>query len=121
MKADLSSRRLLHEYFGKRDVVNTLVDRIAPLFKGRVSGFTTMTRLGNRRGDNTAMVQIGLLVKPERTGTLTPERAASGEVSVAKKPAAAKPAAKTAAKVEATTETKTTAKAAPKRKAAATK
>ena len=66
----VETRRLLHKFFGKRDVVNTLVDKIAPLFTDRKSGFTTSADMGTRRGDNASLVKISLLKQPEETGTL---------------------------------------------------
>lgn len=66
---DTASRRVLHHFFGKRDVVNTLVDQIAPLFSDRVSGFTTLSVVGFRRGDNTEMVKLELVKKPAILGT----------------------------------------------------
>ena len=61
--ADLSARRQLHRFFGKRDVVNTLVDRIVPAVTDRQSGFVSIKKLANRRGDNTTVYQLDLLVK----------------------------------------------------------
>ncbi len=87
-------RRQLHEIFGKRDVVNTLVDRIAPLFTDRVSGFTTLTAAGTRRGDNTRMVEISLVLKPEVAGLKNPSPSVAAEV----KKVTAKPAAKSVKK-----------------------
>lgn len=69
-KADLNSRRVIHRFFGQRDVVNTVIDRIAPLMKDKVSGFTTLKKLGKRRGDNSLMVKLELVKKPKQTGTL---------------------------------------------------
>ncbi len=66
----LATRRQLHTFFGKRDVVNTLVDRVAPVFAKRDSGFTKITELGSRRGDNTKMVKLELVEKPAVTGSL---------------------------------------------------
>lgn len=66
----LASRRQLHQFFGKRDVVNTLVERVAPVFKSRKSGFTRMVDVGRRRGDNTPLVQLELVKKPENLGSL---------------------------------------------------
>ncbi|HNS65137.1 MAG TPA: 50S ribosomal protein L17 [Candidatus Woesebacteria bacterium] len=62
----LETRRLLHRFFGKRDIVNTLVDTIAPLFTDRNSGFTTEVDLGTRRGDNASLVKLSLLKTPEK-------------------------------------------------------
>ena len=62
---DLAARRQLHRFFGKNDVVNLLVDEIAPLFKDRKSGFTRLTETGRRRGDNTLMARLELIKKPD--------------------------------------------------------
>jgi large subunit ribosomal protein L17 len=66
----IANRRELHKFFGKRDAVNTLVDRVAPLMKKRTSGFTTLATSGKRRGDNVAMFRLSLIEKPDRLGTL---------------------------------------------------
>lgn len=64
----VSTRRTLHTFFGKRDVVNTLIERVAPLFASRNSGFTRIVKLGNRRGDNTPVATLSLVVQPDQTG-----------------------------------------------------
>ena len=67
-------RRDLHRFFGSRDVVNTLVDKIGPVFKKRQSGFTTLKKQTKRRGDNALMVELSLIEMPAEMGTLkTPE------------------------------------------------
>lgn len=76
-----ATRRVLHRFFGVRDVVNTLVDTIAPQFSDRNSGFVRITKMGVRRGDNVAMVKLSLVTLPETIGTLK-------NVSSAKKTAA---------------------------------
>ena len=58
---DLATRRQLHRLFGRRDLVNNLCDRVAPLFQDRQSGFVRMTFIGNRRGDNTPMYRLSLV------------------------------------------------------------
>ena len=60
-KGDLNARRQLHRIFGRRDVVNNLCDRVAPVFATRESGFTRLVFVGNRRGDNTAMYRLSLV------------------------------------------------------------
>lgn len=69
MDNSVASRRKLHEFFGKRDIVNTLVDEVAPVFKDRKSGFTRIIKHGRRRGDNTEMFKIELVTKPNNLGT----------------------------------------------------
>lgn len=66
----LANKRVLHEFFGKRDVVSTLIERIAPLFTDRNSGFTTISNFGKRRGDNAVLAQISFLKQPELNHTL---------------------------------------------------
>ncbi len=60
----VSARRVLAAFFAKREVVNRLVDEVAPAMKDRASGFTRLTRLGNRRGDDTMMVKMEFVHKP---------------------------------------------------------
>lgn len=64
----IADRRTLHAFFGKRDVVNTLVDRIIPVIGTRTSGFTRITDVGTRAGDNAALVELSLVDKPEKMG-----------------------------------------------------
>lgn len=69
-KNDVSARRDLHRFFGKRDVVNALVDRVAPATGNRKSGFCSVTELGKRRGDNAVVARLELIDKPEGLGSL---------------------------------------------------
>lgn len=64
----IADRRTLHAYFGKRDVVNTLVDRIIPVVGSRQSGFTRITDMGTRAGDNATLVELALVDMPEKVG-----------------------------------------------------
>ena len=64
----IASRRLLHRTFGKRDVVNTLVERVAPALKDRNSGYTRIVPMGTRRGDNTEMVRLSWVNLSEKQG-----------------------------------------------------
>ncbi|HEX9817826.1 MAG TPA: 50S ribosomal protein L17 [Patescibacteria group bacterium] len=66
----LATRRRLHRFFGTTDVVNTLVDKVAPAMNKRTAGFSRITNLGQRRGDNTELVKLSLVEKPESLGTL---------------------------------------------------
>ncbi|MCD8484446.1 50S ribosomal protein L17 [Candidatus Woesebacteria bacterium] len=60
----VQARRLLERFFGSKQVVNHLVDSVAPAMQDRESGFTTMTRIGRRRGDDADMVLIELVNQP---------------------------------------------------------
>lgn len=110
-KDGVAARRQLHQFFGKRDAVNVLVDQIAPAMAKRNSGFTRIKAEGNRRGDNSEMVRLEFVetIPAKKTAVAAvaqaPAQAAAKKPAVvkktaAKKPAAKKPAAKTAKKKE---------------------
>ena len=67
------SKRELHKIFGKTDVVNALVDKIAPVLNDRKSGFTTISQVGRRRGDNVMMYRLELVKKPAKLGSFQVE------------------------------------------------
>lgn len=71
----IASRRLLHRFFGRRDVVNTLVEQVAPALSDRSSGFTTLKRDGLRRGDNSLMCRLSLINLPANVGSLKKPKA----------------------------------------------
>jgi len=107
----VATRRLLHRFFGTRNVVNTLVEKIAPEFSDRVSGFTTIAKVGLRRGDNTQLSKLSLVKAPESIGTLKSATAIkrTADKKVAKKAVTKAPAKKVVAKK--TTPKKTAKKA----------
>ena len=86
----LTNRRVLHQFFGRRDVVNTLIERVAPAMKDRTSGFTSLTKLASRRGDNSSMVKVALMTMPDRVGTLKSETVHAARVKKAIKTATKK-------------------------------
>lgn len=90
----VATRRTLHRFFGRRDVVNTLVERIAPEFKDRVSGFTRVKAVGVRRGDNTVMAELSLVAQPSDVGSLKKPKKAVEKKAPAKKAPAKKSTAK---------------------------
>lgn len=57
---DLAARRQLHRLYGKRKVVNNICERVLPAFKEVGSGFTKISLVGNRRGDNALLYQLSL-------------------------------------------------------------
>jgi len=109
----LTARRELHKFFGRRDVVNTLVDKIAPALSGKKSGFTALEKLAPRRGDNTTLFKLSLLIGDLKLTSLKKEKqvveqkAETKEVKVEKKVAVKKaPAKKSASKVKKSEEKK---------------
>lgn len=113
-------RRLLHKFFGKRDIVNTLVERVAPATGDRKSGFSTLTVVGQRRGDNTELYKLSLINQHERIGTLkadAKDRLARVKKTKVVKPVTQKAVAKPQPKVVTKPKTKVLAK--PKKKVVA--
>ncbi len=100
----MATRRVLHRFFGVRDVVNTLVDKIAPEFSDRVSGFTRITKIGVRRGDNVGMAELSLITAPATVGTLknvaSEKKVVAAKATPVKKAPAKKVPAKKAVKKE---------------------
>lgn len=59
----LSARRLIHAFLQDKESVAKLMDKLGPKFKNRPGGFTRLTRLGERKGDNAMMVKLELVEK----------------------------------------------------------
>lgn len=57
----LSVRQQIHRFFGTRQMVNLLVDKLAPAQKGKTAGFSRLSQVGPRRGDNTNLVKLELI------------------------------------------------------------
>ena len=69
-KGDVATRRRIHRYFAKRDVVNTLFDQVVPAVAERKSGFCSLEKLANRRGDNMPVYRLSLLVEEKKWQSL---------------------------------------------------
>jgi len=88
-RGDLHARRRVLSVIGDKEVVHILFSEIAPLVAEREGGYTRITKVGNRKGDNAPMAVIELVLEPVTPKAKSTKKAAAApKAEKAEKPVA---------------------------------
>ncbi len=99
-----TSRRLIQSYVANKALRERLISDVLPKVSDRISGYTSLVKLGRRLGDNTMMVRMSLIgaekLEPIKKESVTkPVKQTKQVIATASEVVEPKPVKKTAKKV----------------------
>lgn len=89
-RGDTHNRRQALRILNDRESAYILFEELGPLFKDREGGYTRITKIGNRKGDNAPMAVISLVtekVSPKQAVVQEAEKAAMHAAAQTEEPA----------------------------------